>query len=189
LASALARAVCDEPNFRYVIPNERSRVRFLTAFFEVAGHAGQLRSDVLTGQDGNSAAVWIRSDGTFALATVVRMAIRMTPRQWSWPDLKRCLTVAEQLDQVHRRLVRGPHWYLLATGIEKSLIEPIRLQFDADRMPCYVETFNEKLLSRWKRHGFRIVGGGTISRNGPDFWAMMRGVPGISTFREGSPLL
>jgi hypothetical protein len=115
------------------------------------------------------------------------MAICTTPRQWSWPDLKRCLTVAEQFDQVHHQLVRGPHWYLLATGIEKSVIEPIRLRFDGDHLPCYIETFNEKYLSLWKRHGFRIAGGGTISRNEPDFWAMMRGVPGISTFREGSP--
>ena len=129
LADALVRAVCDEPNFKYMVPNEQARVRFLTAFFGIAGRAGQLRGEV-TGHDGNSAAVWIRCDGVFALASVVRMAIRTTPRQWSWPDLKRCLTVAEQLDQVHRQLVRGPHWYLLATGIEKSVIEPIRLRFD-----------------------------------------------------------
>ncbi len=119
LADALVRAVCDEPNFKYMVPNEQARVRFLTAFFGIAGRAGQLRGEV-TGHDGNSAAVWIRCDGVFALASVVRMAIRTTPRQWSWPDLKRCLTVAEQLDQVHRRLVCGPHWYLLATGIEKK---------------------------------------------------------------------
>ena len=176
LPGALARAVCDEPNFKYMIPNAQARVRFLTAFSGIAGRAGQLRGEFLTGQEGNSAAVWIRCDGAFALASVVRMAIRTTPRQWSWHDLKRCLTVAQQLDQVHRRLVRGPHWYLLATGIEKSVIEPIHLRFDADHLPCYIETFNEKYLSLWKRHGFRIVGGGTISRNGPDFWAMMRGV-------------
>ena len=30
LAGALARAVCDEPNFKYMIPNEQARVRFLT---------------------------------------------------------------------------------------------------------------------------------------------------------------
>ena len=79
LAGALARAVCDEPNFKYMIPNEQARVRFLTAFFGIAGRAGPLRGDVLTGQDGDSAAVWIRCDGAFALASVVRMAIRTTP--------------------------------------------------------------------------------------------------------------
>src|SRR5207253_4264642 len=89
LAGALPRAVCDEPNFKYMIPNEQARVRFQTAFFGIVAGAGQLRGEVLTGQDGNSAAVWIRCDGAFALASVVRMAIRTTPRQWSWPDLKR----------------------------------------------------------------------------------------------------
>src|SRR5262249_12642057 len=139
LTGALARSVCDQPNFKYMIPNELVRVRFLTTFFEIAGRVGQLRGEVLTGQDGSSAAVWIRCDGAFELASVARMAIRTTPRQWSWPDLKRCLTVAEKLDQVHRQLVRGPHWYLLATDIEKSVIERIRLRFDADHLPCYVE--------------------------------------------------
>jgi hypothetical protein len=155
-----------------MIPNERARVRFLTAFFGIAGRARQLRGEVL-GQDANSAAVWLRNDGAFSLASVVRMPTRTTPRRWSWPDLKRCLTVAKQLDQVRRQIVHGPHWYLLATGIENSVIEPIRLRVDADQLPCYIETFNEKYLSRWKRHGFRIVGGGTISGNGPDYWAMM----------------
>src|SRR5438552_13045841 len=40
LADALVRAVCDEPNFKYMVPNEQARVRFLTAFFGIAGRAG-----------------------------------------------------------------------------------------------------------------------------------------------------
>src|SRR5262245_17626212 len=43
LAGALAHAVCDEPNFKYMIPNEQARVRFLTVFSGIAGRAGQLR--------------------------------------------------------------------------------------------------------------------------------------------------
>ena len=45
LAGALARAVCDEPNFKYMIPNEQARVRFQTAFFGIVGGAGQLRGE------------------------------------------------------------------------------------------------------------------------------------------------
>ncbi len=75
LAGALAGAVCDEPNFKYMIPDEQARSRFLTAFFGISGRTGQLRGEVL-GQDDKSAVVWIRCDGAFAFASVVQMTGR-----------------------------------------------------------------------------------------------------------------
>jgi len=87
------------------------------------------------------------------------------------------------LDEVHQRLVRGPHWHLLAVGMEPTkqkrkiggtLLEPLLLRADSDALPCYVEVFNEKYLPFFKRHGFRIMGCGKIPRGGPDFWAMER---------------
>jgi hypothetical protein len=44
---------------------------------------------------------------------------------------------------------------------------------DLDRLPCYIETFNEKDLSFYENLGFRVEGAGEI-RGGPSFWAMIR---------------
>jgi hypothetical protein len=88
------------------------------------------------------------------------------------------MEVAVKLDQVHRQLIRSPHRYLLAIGIEKALVAPLLSQPDEHRLPYYIETFNANHLSLWKRRGFRIAGGGTITRNGPDFWALLNGRQG-----------
>jgi hypothetical protein len=47
-------------------------------------------------------------------------------------------------------------------------------QADSQRLPCYVETFSERHIPFYERHGFRIAGGGKIAASGPDFWALIR---------------
>jgi hypothetical protein len=87
------------------------------------------------------------------------------------------------LNEIRRRLLGQQHWYLLALGVvaplEKEsararLIEPLLSRADLDGQPCYLETFNEKDLAFYKRHGFRIAGSGKIPKFGPDFWALIR---------------
>jgi hypothetical protein len=100
----------------------------------------------------------------------------------AWASLRRCINVGLQLDKVHERLIRGPHWRLLVLAAESSkpkenageLLAPVLSRADSDGLPCYVETFNESDLAFYKRYGFRIAGGGNIPRGGPDFWAMIR---------------
>jgi ribosomal protein S18 acetylase RimI-like enzyme len=183
LASILSRAHHDEPHFRYMIPDERTRLRLLPGLFGVAIRACQLYGEVYTTLSIDGGALWIGPGTQLTLGRVMQTEFPSMPLQWDWSNLRRCMNVGLHLDEVHQRLINRLHWRLLALGVEPStqkeqvggkLIEPLLSRADSDGLPCYVETFNVRDLAFYKRHGFRIAGGGKIPRGGPDFWALIR---------------
>ncbi len=168
LATVLSRAFCDGPEFRYIMPDDEDRLALLPEVFCASIRASQLYGEIHTTPGGDGAALWIAPRQTVTPARMVR-----TER---WRDLE------ERLHDVHQRLIAGPHWYLMALGVEPSkqgkgigeaLIEPVLSRADGEGSPCYLETFNERSLPFYKRHGFQIAGGGNIP-GGPDFWTMIR---------------
>ena len=182
LASVLSRAHYDAPQFRYMIPDERARLRLLPALFSIAIRACQVHGEVQTTHKAAGGALWIGPRAQLTIGHLMRTEFPSLRFQWEWASLRRCINVGLQLDKVHERLIRGPHWRLLALALEPTkpkenagkLLEPVHSRADSDGLPCYVETFNESDLAFYKRHGFRIGGGGNIPRGGPDFWAMIR---------------
>jgi hypothetical protein len=97
--------------------------------------------------------------------------------------VRRCISLGARIEELRHRLAAGPHWYLLALGAEppmersavtELLIEPVVARADSDRLPCYVETFQERDLSSYEKAGFRVEGAGNILEGGPSFWAMIR---------------
>jgi len=171
LATVLSRAFYDQANFRYIIPNEQSRLDLLTGLFRVAILASQLYGEIYTTQAVDGGALWIRSGTGLPLRQMMRGGFPSRHLHWKSSDLRRYMNSVAHLDEVHQRLVRGPHWHLLAVGMEPTkqkrkiggtLLEPLLLRADSDALPCYVEVFNEKYLPFFKRHGFRIMGCGKI---------------------------
>ena len=175
LAAVLSEALCNEPHFRYVIPEDHTRLRFLRGFFGSAIRASQLNGEIYTTPRVDGGALWIGPGRGLTLAST----ITLSPAE----ALKRCINLLTHLDEVHQQLLRGPHWYLLAVGakpsgqnenVEGLLLEPLLARADSDDLPCYLETFNDNYLFFYERHGFRIAGSGKIPGGGPDFWAMIR---------------
>ena len=180
LAAVLSRAFYDDPRFRYGIPDEQARVRLLPGLFRSFIRASQLNGEIYTTREIDGGVVWTGPGNALSLGHMMR---------GEWLNLSRCIDLGVRLDEVHQQLVREPHRYLLLLGVEPSkqswkvtatLIEPLLARADSDGLPCYLETFNERDLPIYKRHGFRIAGGGKISTGGPDFWAMIR-TPGSAT--------
>jgi ribosomal protein S18 acetylase RimI-like enzyme len=74
------------------------------------------------------------------------------------------------------------HWYLAFLGVEPSeqgkglgsaLLRPVLNRCDAEGMPAYLETSNERNLPLYQRHGFQVVSECDIPK-GPHFWGMWR---------------
>jgi GNAT superfamily N-acetyltransferase len=84
------------------------------------------------------------------------------------------------MEKMHPKNV--PHWYLAFLGVEPSeqgkglgsaLLRPVLSRCDAERVPAWLETTNERNLPLYERHGFRVVNESDIPR-GPHFWGMWR---------------
>jgi GNAT superfamily N-acetyltransferase len=183
LAMVLGQAYYDEPHIRYILRDEQSRIRLLPDFFRAAIHATQLNGGIHTTHHLEGAALWMGPGSKLTVAWTMRSALQSISHQFEWATLRRCVTLGLHLDQVHQQLINRRHLYLMALGVEPSveresvrtaLIEPVLARADAEGLPCYVETFNDKELPFYKRHGFRIAGSGKITGVGPDFWAMIR---------------
>jgi hypothetical protein len=53
-------------------------------------------------------------------------------------------------------------------------MQPVLARADADRLPCYLETMNEKNVLFYEKYGFRVVRDGEVPRHGLRAWAMLR---------------
>jgi hypothetical protein len=183
LANILSRIFSAEPPFPYLIPDAEERRAALPGLFSSAIRASQLYGQSFTTPAVEGGSLWIAPDRNLTIGHVMRTSHPSRPSRMSWSSLKRCLTLGTRMEQVRRRLARHPHWYLVALGVGSSsrentlreaLIEPVIARADSDSLPCYVETFHERDLPFYERHGFRIEGSGRIPGSSLDFWAMMR---------------
>ena len=85
----LVRAFCNEPNFRYLIPDEQERLR-LPDYFRWAIRASQQCGEIHTTQTVEGGALWISPEHML---------------EWSNPN--RHMNLATPLDEAHHRLAGG----------------------------------------------------------------------------------
>jgi len=184
LATMLSRSFQNEPNFVYIIPDEQARRISLRWFFQMAAiPASRLFGEICTTNQIDGASLWIRTGTGFTFERMIRNATRRMPLKLDLQALRRSINLGARVEKARHRLVRGPHWYLLALGVEPSidrcalsglLIEPVLSRADSDKIPCYVEIFDERDLCFYEKLGFRVEGAGKIPHVGPSFWAMIR---------------
>ena len=86
-------------------------------------------------------------------------------------------------DSLHRRLVPYPHWYLQIIGVDPAhqgegfssrLLRPVLERIDRERMPCFLETNNEKNAAIYRRFGFEVVSENRMPGTEVTTFAMLR---------------
>ena len=183
LADVLSRALHTEPHITYAIPDETERRAVLHWFLTSTIHVAHLFGENYTTPAMDGGAVWIGPDGTSNIRPSVQQGLLSTGVKLTVLTLRRCTRLVARLEQVRRRLVSEPHWYLIALGVEPrqhrktiraALLKPGLDRADSEGVACYAEVFEEQDISFYEEYGFRIEGGGRIGAYGPAFWAMLR---------------
>ena len=89
------------------------------------------------------------------------------------------------VDDLHRRLVPYPHWYLQIIGVgpayqgqgfSSRLLRPVLERIDRERMLCYLETNAEKNVAIYRRFGFEVVSEDKMPGTEVTSFAMLRKV-------------
>ena len=183
LAATLSRAFYNEPQFKYILPDEEMRRTHLPWLFGYIARSSRLFGEIYTKEDIDGGAVWFGRGDTFTLERLVRTDILTTPFKWEWSSLRRCINLCARLKSVRDRLAKGPHLYLVVLGLKpgqlegagaSALFRHLMSRADSNGLPCFLETFRERDLPFYKDFGFRVEGAGRIPAGGPSFWAMMR---------------
>ena len=129
-------------------------------------------------------ACWLPpGETTPSFTRLVRIGIRSAPFQLGWTGLHRYMAIENYCGEVHKRIMPGAHWYLWGLGVKPSrqgqgiggmLIQPVLVWADADHLPCYLETMNEKNVPFYEKYGFKVVSDGVVPRHELRVWAMLR---------------
>jgi ribosomal protein S18 acetylase RimI-like enzyme len=181
LAQALASAFQDDPVITWISPDEQRRRRVLPAFMEFRLRKLAFPHDeVWMTAGGAAAAVWLPPPGRWQMSRSQRL--RLLPALVRFLGL-RTASVLGGLDRMEERHPHDPsHWYLFILGTEQAaqgrgfgsaLLAQMLARVDADRMPAFLESSNERNIALYGRHGFEITDEVAIP-GGPRIWPMWR---------------
>jgi ribosomal protein S18 acetylase RimI-like enzyme len=182
LTGVLSRAFSYDPPMSWVFRDEATRRDRLATVF-----GGGLREAFLP-----AGHVWTTTDQA-------GVAVWMPPGQWRTPDevverltpplaeellpeeLDRFLTFLGMIEDKHPDDTE--HWYLevLAAdldrqgqGIGSACMRPVLERADAEGVPAYLESSNEKNVPLYERNGFRVTDVVDLPDDGPALWLMWR---------------
>jgi ribosomal protein S18 acetylase RimI-like enzyme len=129
---------------------------------------------------GDAAAVWLPPPGRWPLSRPQRL--RLLPPLIRFLGLRTASVLGglERMEEQHP--ADRSNWYLFILGTEpaaqgrglgSALLAQMLARVDADRMPAYLESSNERNLAWYGRHGFEVTSELAIP-GGPRIWPMWR---------------
>lgn len=183
-AEVIARAFHDDALTVHLYPSERERSRLAPPMFQAL-----VRYDCLFGQVDRLA-------GCAAVATWAGPGeAGETPerlREAGFDELPEDVPL-DRLDaffgavgQAHQRVAPEPHWHLRLLGVDPahqgSGLGAVLLRHGLDRADasgrsCYLETFNERSVAFYVRHGFDLVVEDVEPATGIRYWCFHRTPP------------
>jgi GNAT superfamily N-acetyltransferase len=180
-APVIARAFHDDTLSVYLYPDENERSRLAPLMFDAL-----VRYDCLFGQvdylEGFTAvATWVRPGDT--AETPERLSAAGFDELPDDIPLERLDTFFAAIAPLHGRAVPRPHWYLRLLGVDRvqqgrglggALLQHGLRRADADGHPCYLETFSERNVPFYLRHGFDLVVDDVEPASGIRTWGFLR---------------
>ena len=184
-AAVYGRAFMDDPIAVWITPDEARRARGLPIMFGACMRYAQRFGGRVELSDAapRGVATWLEP-GRSPPATLGLLRTGLAGvllRLGS--GMGRFFTFVDTFDDLHRRDVTQPHWYLwlLAVdppeqgkGVGGELLRRTLREADESALPCYLETARESNVSLYRRFGFRVLRESRLGRDGPVFWTMLR---------------
>jgi GNAT superfamily N-acetyltransferase len=183
LGGVLADAFAEDPVFAWLIPPElRGRDNRMDTFFTSMsrGYLRQGKPCYVTG-DASAAALWA-APGDWAMP-LSQIILEAAPSALAFRHrLIRALRTQLQVERLHAAQSR-PHWYLgyLGTrhdrqgqGLGSAMLREVLTRVDANGLPAYLESSNERNLPLYERNGFLVIGELRALGRGPAIWRMWR---------------
>ena len=177
-AEMVTRAFLDNPGIVYYFPDEHERKSKLPYMFRYSIRRGILYGEVYaTSPNLEGVAVWLLSENihmTSGLSILKKLGKK---------NVSKLMSFVGYLASVHKRHAPFKHWYLLGLavnpdyqgkGYASTLLKAMFARIDKERLPCYLETQNEKNLPIYQHYGFKVVEESIVPDTQITNWAMLR---------------
>ena len=180
LAAVLGRAFTDDPQFRWLLPDDETRTELCTGGFDLF-----LRR------------LYFHQDETYTTPGIAGAAVWELPGQWKVSVYKQITMAPAMLMLWRRNLPRvigaisrmesnhpqKHHYYLPFIGVDdgwrgrgigSALMAPMLERCDSERMPAYLEASRPENVPLYERHGFQVTEQFAIGKGAPPIWRMWR---------------
>ncbi len=183
-AQILARAFCEDPLMKFVVPDERKRADLLPWLFGTVVHYCFLYGEIAATPNLEGVICWLPpGQANLTLQGIFRSGMFALRFHLGFAEIRRFLANERYTGTIHKQIVPEKHWYLWAVGVDPAyqgrgiggmLLAQGLERASADGVPCYLETHNPKNLAFYKKFGFEIGAAGTLPKHGLRVWAMVR---------------
>jgi ribosomal protein S18 acetylase RimI-like enzyme len=182
-ATTLGRAFQDDPFFGWLFPDPQVRSRGLSRLNRVPLEYGLRRGYAWQTDAGKGVAVWVPPGQAMTLGRIARSKSILVPLGFGPASMTGLIRANRAMDALHRRSVRGPHWYLVIVGVDPELqgrgrgsvlLDHGIAHADVSGAPCYLETSDPANIAFYERHGFVVVQEATLGKGGPIAYGMRR---------------
>ena len=183
-AELLARVFQHDPMIQYLLAEKATMLDKAVRLYRAAIRMGLLYGEVYTTPAMDGVAIWVSPGKTdFSFGQMLRSGFLMAVLSMGLAPLGRFMGSANYVLTFEKQVITRPRWLLLFLGVEPSrqgkglggvLMEPVLARADAEGVPCYLESSNERNLTFYERYGFEVAAQGQIPKGGPPMWFMLR---------------
>lgn len=184
-AGLLARIFQHAPDMTYLVgDDEKMLTRPVQRFYEAFIRIGLLSGEVYTTPSMHGLAIWTSPENNqFTFRMMFQSKLLQAVFSMGLGPAVRFFRSSNYLERLHKEAISRPHWILVFLGVEPSqqgkgiggeLIQPILDQADAEGVPCYVESADERNHNFYKRHGFEIVKQSQVPNGATMVWIFVR---------------
>jgi ribosomal protein S18 acetylase RimI-like enzyme len=181
----LSRAFFNDPKMTHLIPEIALRWDRAQHLFEFELRYGMIYGSVYTTSPAvEGVAVWLPSDKSeVTLWRAFRAGGFRLQRDLGKEIMDRLMAFSTTVDELHKKHLPAPHWYLFFIGVDPAyqgqgyagrLLRPMLEELDRKKIPCYLNTQNEKNVSLYEHFGFRVIDRVTLPGSGIVHTAMQR---------------
>ena len=185
-SEVLTQAFHDDPMWTIIFPEKEERTRSLGWLWEALVGYCLVYGEVYTTSQVKGAACWLapgNTEQTLWRSLRTGLGFVRAVMKFEADSRGRFMNVMNYADAEHKRLMKTPHWYLWALGVEPNsqgqgvggrLIQPVLARADAEGLPCYLETETEGNVVFYQKRGFDVLSAGEVPGHGVKIWTMVK---------------
>ena len=182
--SVLSKAFNLDPIFSFLIPDTNQRLKTLNHYFQHVIKYGIHYGEVYSSPNLEAISVWLSpKNSSHTRWKAIKTGALVLPMKVKWKYLTLQNKIYKFTDNLHKKLVPDPHWYLSLIGVEPShqgkgfgqqLLSTTINRIEPESKPIYLETNKEKNVELFKRFGFRILKKVIVPDTEIFHWSLLR---------------
>ena len=184
-AAVLGRAFAEYDLLRYYFPDKAQRQAIAGTFCFIALSVCLKYGEVYASSEKlEGVAAWLPpGKATVGGWQIIRSVPLSMLFRFARQGASRLQAYGRYEDNLHRKLVPYPHWYLQIIGVAPAyqgqgfssrLLRPVLERIDRERVPCFLETNTGKNVAIYRRFGFEVVSEDKIPGTEVTSFAMLR---------------